>query len=152
MNDDYQVGFGKPPQATKFKKGVSGNPAGRPKKDNSFFGNLHEELSEDVGISLNGKRSKVTSLQGLLKVLNHRARNGDYKYLSLLLRYASQSDQHREALAPKKKVLPEHLKEILEGYVQRRFREAEALKRLCSLRNEWPRRRLRRRLMEVGHE
>ena len=29
---DYEVGYKKPPRAWRFKKGVSGNPAGRPKK------------------------------------------------------------------------------------------------------------------------
>jgi hypothetical protein len=28
---DYEVGYGKPPSATRFKKGVSGNPKGRPR-------------------------------------------------------------------------------------------------------------------------
>jgi hypothetical protein len=27
----YEVGYGKPPQSTQFKKGKSGNPKGRPK-------------------------------------------------------------------------------------------------------------------------
>ena len=27
----YKVGYGKPPKATQFKKGKSGNPRGRPK-------------------------------------------------------------------------------------------------------------------------
>ena len=29
---DYLVGYGKPPAATKFKKGQSGNPSGRPRR------------------------------------------------------------------------------------------------------------------------
>jgi hypothetical protein len=30
-DDDYEVGYGKPPEHAKFKKGKSGNPRGRPK-------------------------------------------------------------------------------------------------------------------------
>jgi hypothetical protein len=30
-SSDYQVGYGKPPQHTRFRKGQSGNPKGRPK-------------------------------------------------------------------------------------------------------------------------
>ena len=34
--DDYEVGYGKPPKNTQFRKGVSGNPRGRPKKAPDF--------------------------------------------------------------------------------------------------------------------
>ena len=30
--DDYEVGYGRPPKSTRFEKGKSGNPRGRPKK------------------------------------------------------------------------------------------------------------------------
>ena len=29
---DYEIGYSKPPKQHRFKKGVSGNPAGAPKK------------------------------------------------------------------------------------------------------------------------
>jgi hypothetical protein len=35
MSDDYKVGYGKPPVKTRFPKGKSGNPNGRPKWKNS---------------------------------------------------------------------------------------------------------------------
>lgn len=31
-DSDHAVGYGRPPRATRFKKGQSGNPAGRPRK------------------------------------------------------------------------------------------------------------------------
>lgn len=34
-NDGYDVGYGKPPKVTQFKKGDSGNPKGRPRKSKS---------------------------------------------------------------------------------------------------------------------
>ena len=30
-NDDYEVGYGRPPKSGQFKKGQSGNPKGRPR-------------------------------------------------------------------------------------------------------------------------
>jgi hypothetical protein len=34
--DDHSVGYGKPPEQTKFKKGQSGNSAGRPTNEKDF--------------------------------------------------------------------------------------------------------------------
>jgi hypothetical protein len=30
MSKDYDVGYGRPPKKSRFKKGTSGNPSGRP--------------------------------------------------------------------------------------------------------------------------
>ena len=35
-DDDYAVGYKKPPLHTRFKKGQSGNPRGRPKGSKNF--------------------------------------------------------------------------------------------------------------------
>lgn len=39
----YEVGYGRPPKATQFKPGQSGNPKGRPRKD---YDDLRHELAE----------------------------------------------------------------------------------------------------------
>ena len=44
--EDYEVGYGKPPKSGQFKKGISGNPPGRPKKPSDFASELKKELSQ----------------------------------------------------------------------------------------------------------
>ena len=34
MSEDYKVGYGNPPVKSRFQKGKSGNPNGRPKRRN----------------------------------------------------------------------------------------------------------------------
>ena len=49
--DDYEVGYGKPPKGRQFQKGVSGNPTGRPKKAAEFHSIFMQE-SESLMTSM----------------------------------------------------------------------------------------------------
>lgn len=44
----YEVGYGKPPAATRFQPGQSGNPRGRPKGAKNKRPGLHEERMKDI--------------------------------------------------------------------------------------------------------
>lgn len=44
----YEVGYGKPPEATRFKSGQSGNPRGRPKGARNKRPALHEERLKGI--------------------------------------------------------------------------------------------------------
>lgn len=53
----YEVGRGKPPKATRFQKGKSGNPKGRPKKKQEDFdpGKILQAIDNDE-TAVDGKR------------------------------------------------------------------------------------------------
>lgn len=51
---DYEVGYGRPPEQHRFKRGQSGNPRGRPKGARGFKTMLEEELSGTVTVSSGG--------------------------------------------------------------------------------------------------
>ena len=53
--DDYEVGYGKTPLHTRFPKGVSGNPKGRPKGVRNF----QTELREELGTKITDRKSVV---------------------------------------------------------------------------------------------
>lgn len=57
-SEDYKVGYGKPPKDTRFKKGRSGNPAGRKKKP------LPLSLEEAIKLELN-KEMTLTNKDGV---------------------------------------------------------------------------------------
>jgi hypothetical protein len=66
---DFEVGYGKPPKGTQFKKGQSGNPSGRSKKDKAFkplSRIVREFLLEEIEGSMNGKLCKMPRLQAVI--------------------------------------------------------------------------------------
>ena len=79
MSDDDKVGYGKPPVKTRFQKGQSGNPSGRPRRRNrpeeplDFLKGLIAEFTSPITINEAGNRKEVTKWQALLKAAYGRA-------------------------------------------------------------------------------
>nr|WP_246524227.1 DUF5681 domain-containing protein [Neoroseomonas eburnea] len=77
---DYEVGYGRPPRRTRFKKGTSGNPAGRPRgRRPDVLIDLHKELSSRVQITEQGRRITITKGELLARALVAGAIKGDAK-------------------------------------------------------------------------
>lgn len=83
-NNSYDVGFGKPPKHSRFRKGISGNPNGRPKGKRNFITILTKVLNETIVIEENGVRRSVTKLEAALSKLANQAVSGDAGALKLL--------------------------------------------------------------------
>ena len=64
---DYDVGYGKPPKHTRWKKGQSPNPKGRPKGSKSLRTLFAEEFAREITVSVNGKPEKMTMKQALVR-------------------------------------------------------------------------------------
>jgi hypothetical protein len=72
---DYEVGYGKPPRNTRFKKGQSGNPRGRAPGVKNLKTLLIDTLNEPVVVTENGGRRTISKRQAIIKQLvNHRPR------------------------------------------------------------------------------
>ena len=96
---DYEVGFGKPPAGTRFKKGQSGNPKGRPKGTLNMATVLARTLREKVVINENGQRKVITKLEAAVKQLVNKAASGDLRALRHLADLVASAEE-RAAQAP----------------------------------------------------
>src|SRR5258705_13111656 len=82
---DYEVGYGKPPRDTRFKKGQSGNPRGRPPGAKNLKTLLSEALNEMVVVTENGGRRKVTKRRAIITQLVNRSATADFRAIKILL-------------------------------------------------------------------
>jgi Mg-chelatase subunit ChlI len=74
-----------PPKDTRYKKGQSGNPAGRPKKVASFRADLAAELQQKLVLVENGKQQRVSKQRAFVKTLVAAAIKKDIRAVNALL-------------------------------------------------------------------
>jgi hypothetical protein len=80
---DYAVGYGKPPAETRFQKGQSGNPGGRPRGTKKLLTLLGDVLSQSSGLP-NPDGSWMTKAEAILFSLVQQASSSDLKAKKLL--------------------------------------------------------------------
>ena len=82
---NYKVGYGKPPKATQFKRGHSGNPKGRPKGSRNLASDLAAELGEQITVREEGQPRRISKQRALIKSLMARALQGDVRASAAML-------------------------------------------------------------------
>src|SRR5438477_12106238 len=76
---DYEVGYGKAPRHTRFAKGQSGNPRGRPSGAKNFTTLLSEALNEPVIVTEHRGRRKVSKRQAIVTRRGNRPAPADVR-------------------------------------------------------------------------
>jgi hypothetical protein len=113
------VGYGNPPRHTRFKKGASGNPQGRPKGTLNAATVLKRILCETVVIYENGQPRTVTKLEAVLTQLVNKALPGDLKALQLLMSLVRSAEEREMQAVEPTQTLRDTDKKVVQGILKR---------------------------------
>lgn len=84
-SSDYVVGYGRPPVATRFQPGKSGNPKGRPKAAKSLNTLARELLTGKVPVRTGSGQKKMHRIEAVLHKAFELALKGNPRALSQIL-------------------------------------------------------------------
>jgi hypothetical protein len=79
--DGYKIGYKNPPKHTQFKKGISGNPEGRPKGDKNINTLFSEAFNKEVTVNEKGGSKKIKIKELMFQQLAIKAGKGDMKVI-----------------------------------------------------------------------
>ena len=117
VNDE--VGYGKPPRRTQFKKGQSGNPKGRPQGQTNLASVLEKALREKVMITENGQRKCITKLEAAVKQLVNLATSGDLRALRQLAALARSGAERSADVTAPTAAMSDVDQKVLQGVLRR---------------------------------
>jgi hypothetical protein len=81
-----EIGFGKPPKHTQFRKGQSGNPKGRPKGSKNIIVLIRKALEEKVTVKGPGGTHSMSTFEAALMQQANKAASGDIRAFREVLR------------------------------------------------------------------
>ena len=113
-------GYGKPPTAARFKKGQSGNPAGRPRGSKSLMTHLGDTLAEKIQVREGDKVRVMSKGKAVAAKLVNGGLKGEIGALRKLVDLSPAIDEQKSAGSDlvDDELDPRQI-EMLEAYLQR---------------------------------
>jgi hypothetical protein len=81
----YEVGYGRPPLHSRFQKGQSGNPKGKPKGAANYRTDARKFIGTQVKVTIGGKKTIVSKQMAAMMVLWDQVMKRDARALARFL-------------------------------------------------------------------
>jgi len=121
---DYEVGYGKPPVRSRFKKGQSGNPRGPRGKNLPAL--LVAALDEPVFVTADGRRRKITKREAVVAQLVNKSASADLRATKMLIDMLKDIEKKAGIAPPAETSLAPADEEVIEAFVARLRRQIAA--------------------------
>jgi len=92
------VGYRRPPIATRFKPGQSGNPKGRAGGSVNLQTMFNKILNERVSVREGSRLRKISKAEAILRGIIVNAMKGDPRAIVTMFKIAEQTGQFKEAV------------------------------------------------------
>jgi len=126
MGNDGEVGFGKPPMRSRFRKGCSGNAKGRPKGTKNLRTDLTEVLQERITVTEGDRKVRMSKQRAIIKTLVAKTLKGDARSATTLLTTIFRVLDFADMAADVEQPLDANEQELLVVIDARRQRKAES--------------------------
>ncbi len=86
----YPIGYGKPPPASRFKPGQTGNPKGRPKGHKNLKTLIRQAMTTKISVQEGSSNRKVSKIEGVVLRQLQNALKGNDRSAMAVIRMALQ--------------------------------------------------------------
>jgi hypothetical protein len=117
----YPANYRKPPLHTRFKKGQSGNPRGRPKKNLAAL--LVAALNEKVTATVDGKRKQVTKKEAVITQLVNKSASAELRATKMLIEMIRDIEKKAEPAPAERSPFTPTDKEVVQQLIARLRRD-----------------------------
>jgi hypothetical protein len=114
---EFAANYRKPPLHTRFKKGQSGNPRGRPVKNLAAL--LAAALNEKVTVTENGKRRKITKREAVIAQLVNKSASAELRATKMLIEMLWEIERKTDPAPSEKNPFAPSDKEVVRQLITR---------------------------------
>jgi len=126
MGNVAEVGFGKPPVHSRFRKGCSGNSKGRPKGTKNLRTDLTEVLQERITVTEGDRKFRMSKQRAVVMTLVAKTLKGDSRSQTTLLNTIFRALGFADTAVDVEQPLDANEQELMAGIEARLQRKAES--------------------------